>query len=77
MNTSVNWIAAYNQLFSLLDRKDTPAYHSGGDFLRIVQQVDPGSPSYNQLIPLRQQQGKSTSRKDYYWDVIRELPGRP
>ena len=74
MNTSVNWIAAYNQLFSLLDRKDTPAYHSGGDFLRIVQQVDPGSPSYGQLIPLRQQQGKSTSRKDYYWDVIRELP---
>ena len=74
MNTSVNWIAAYNQLFSLLDRKDTPAYHSGGDFLRIEQQVDPGSPSYGQLIPLRQQQGKSTSRKDYYWDVIRELP---
>jgi hypothetical protein len=74
MNASINWIAAYNQLFSLLDRKNFPTYYSGGDFLRMVQQVDPSSPSYKQLIQLRQQQGKSTSRKDYYWDVIHELP---
>jgi hypothetical protein len=40
----------------------------------MVQQVDPGSPSYEQLIQLRNQQGKSTSRKSYYWDMIRELP---
>jgi len=74
MNSSVNWIAAYNRLFCLLDTKDSPMYHSGGNFLRMVQQVDPGSPSYEQLIQLRQQQGKSTSRKSYYWDTIRELP---
>lgn len=73
MNSSVNWIAAYNRLFILLDKKNTPTYHGGPSFLRMVQQVDPGSPSYEQLIPLRNQQGKSTSRKSFYWDTIMEL----
>ena len=57
---SVNWIAAYNRLFILLDRKDTPTYYGGPTFLRTVQQVDPGSPSYELLLPQRQSQGKST-----------------
>ena len=73
MNSSVNWIAAYNRLFILLDRKDTPIYFSGPSFLRMLQQVDPSSPSYEQLIPLRNQQGKSTSRKSFFWDMIMEL----
>lgn len=74
MTSSVNWIAAYNRLFVLLDRNGTPTYYSGPNFLRMVQQVDPGSPSYEQLIPLRNQQGKSTSRKSFYWDTILALP---
>lgn len=74
MTSSVNWIAAYNCLFALLDRKDSPTYCSGPSFLRLVQQVDPRSPSYEQLIPLRNQQGKSTSRKSFYWDTILALP---
>lgn len=74
MKEGVNWIAAYNRLFILLDRKDSPTYYSGPSFLRTVQQVDPGSPSYEQLIPVRQRQGKSTSRKSFYWDIILGLP---
>jgi hypothetical protein len=74
MNTPVNWIAAYNRLFILLDKSGTPTYFSGPAFLRMVQQVDAGSPSYEQLIPLRNQQGKSTSRKSFYWDIILGLP---
>jgi hypothetical protein len=74
MTSSVNWIAAYNRLFILLDRSNTPTYYSGPNFLRMVQQVDPGSPSYEQLMPLRNQQGKSTSRKSFYWDTILALP---
>lgn len=74
MSGGVNWIAAYNRLFILLDRSGTPTYYSGPNFLRMVQQVDPGSPSYDQLIPLRNQQGKSTSRKSFYWDIILGLP---
>ncbi|KIN89098.1 hypothetical protein [Thauera sp. SWB20] len=71
--SSINWIAAYNRLFILLDRSGTPTYYSGPSFLRMVQQIDPGSPNYEQLIPLRQSQGKSTSRKSFYWDVIQAL----
>lgn len=74
MSGEVNWISAYNRLFILLDRKDTPTYCSGPSFLRMVQQVDTGSPSYEQLMPLRTQQGKSTSRKSFYWDTILALP---
>lgn len=73
MNQSINWIGAYNRLWILLDRSGTPTYYSGPSFLRMVQQVDPDAPSYEQLIPLRQSQGKSTSRKSFYWDVIQGL----
>ena len=73
MSQCINWIRAYNRLWLLLDRNGTPTYYSGPSFLRMVQQVDPGSPSYEQLIPLRQSQGKSTSRKSFYWDVINGL----
>lgn len=72
--SSVNWIAAYNRLFVLLDRSGTPTYYSGPNFLRMAQQVDPGVPSYNQLLQLRQRQGKSTSRRDFYWDIIQDIP---
>ena len=71
MNT--NWISAYNRLFAVLNREG-PTYFSGANFLRMVQAVDAGSPSYQQLLPIRQKEGKSTSRKDFYWDVIQALP---
>lgn len=74
MNSSVNWIAAYNRLFILLDRRESSTYCSGPSFLRVVQQIDPGSPSYEQLLSHRQSQGKSTSRKSFYWDTILALP---
>ena len=71
---TVNWIAAYNRLFILLDRKDSATYCSGPSFLRMAQQVDPGIPSYEQFIPLRQSQSKSTSRKSFYWDIVQGFP---
>ena len=40
----------------------------------MAQQVDPGSPNYQQLLQLRQQQGKTSSRKDFYWDILQEFP---
>ena len=74
MNASANWIAAYNYLFAAFNSENQALYVGGSTFCRMVQQVDPGSPSYQQLIALRQQQGKSTSRKDFYWDLIQGLP---
>lgn len=72
--SSINWIAAYNRFFILWDRKDSPTYLSGPSFLRFVQQIDPGAPSYEQLMSIRNSQGKSTSRKSFYWDVVMALP---
>ncbi len=71
---SVNWIAAFNYLFAALNKEDKALYVSGPTFCRMVQQVDPGSPSYQQLMQLRQSQGKSSSRKDFYWDLIQGQP---
>lgn len=68
-----NWIAAYNRLLLIIDRSGEPTYISGPSFLRIAQQVDIGIPSYSQFIQLRNQSGKSTSRKDFYWDVIQSF----
>lgn len=70
---AVNWIAAFNRLFVLLNREGA-TYCSGPNFLRMAQQVDPGSPNYQQLLQLRQQQGKTSSRKDFYWDILQEFP---
>ncbi len=70
---SVNWIAAFNYLFPVLNRNGAPTYCSGPDFCRVLQQVDPGSPSYEQLIPLLQGRGKSTLRKSFYWEMLQEL----
>lgn len=67
---SVNWVAAYNRLFPIIDKLGTPTYLSGPKFLLVAQQIDAGIPPYLRFIQLRNQSGKSTSRKDFYWDVI-------
>lgn len=68
---AINWIKVYNRLFTIIN---TPGdtYYSGSQFLDLVREVDEDTPSYKQLIDSRNQQGKGTSRKDYYLDVISE-----
>lgn len=43
-------------------------------FCRMIQQVAPNFPSYQQLLTLGQQQDKPTSRKDYSSESIQGLP---
>jgi hypothetical protein len=69
---SVNWIIAYNRLFEIINT-DGDTYYSGSAFLRMAQEVDDSIPSYAQFIEMRNQKGLSTSRQDYYWDVINTL----
>ncbi len=69
---SVNWIAAYNRLFKIINEQGV-TYYSGPEFIRMAQQVDDGIPNYNQFIQMRNQRGQSTSRKDFYWDTINSL----
>jgi len=69
---SVNWITAYNRLFKLIN-SEGDTYYSGASFLQMAQQVDDSIPSYTLFIQMRNQRGLSTSRKDFYWDVINGL----
>jgi hypothetical protein len=66
----MNWLAAFSRLFLLLNKKDTPAYHSGVDFIKVIQQYDQGQPDYSLYIKDRNARGLSNSRKDFYWDII-------
>ena len=64
-----NWTAPYNRLFTLLDRQG-PTYHGGPAFIRMAQQIDQDIPNYRQLLDQRASRGKSSSRRDYYWDIF-------
>lgn len=69
---SINWISAFNRLFSILDRGgDT--YYSGPSFIKMAQQVTSDLPDYQTYIDSRNKQGKSTTRRHFYWDIIETL----
>ena len=70
----MNWAAVFNRLFELIDSSGTSNYFSGGRYLGKVREFDPYFPTYQQFIEQRRAEGKSTSRKDYYYDIFMSLP---
>ena len=68
----INWTGVYNRLWRLIDAKGN-CYFSGPRFLNIIREVNLDLPSYNQLIDERRVAGKSTTRRDYFYDVLMEL----
>ncbi|MCK5461289.1 hypothetical protein KAI58_04870 [Candidatus Gracilibacteria bacterium] len=68
----MSFLTSYTLLFELLN--DEKTYYSGSDFLKVLKSVYSGIPSYTQLIKYRRKKGLSTSRKDYYYDVLLEMP---
>mgnify|MGYP000606150440 CR=1 FL=1 len=70
----MNWIEIYNRLFELINiQGDTATYYSGPRFINTVREFDPYFPDYNQFIEQRNREGKSTSRKIFYYDILFEL----
>ena len=69
----MQWISAYSHLFNILNKTETPAYHSGSEFIKVVQNFDHGLPDYSLYIEERKRLAKSTSRKDFYWDILKNL----
>lgn len=67
-----NWIAPYNRLFTLINSEGV-TYYGGPAFLRMAQQIDERVPNYPQLLEIRQKEGKSNSRKDFYWDIFQSF----
>ncbi|MGR5308173.1 hypothetical protein ACPV5E_25475, partial [Vibrio mediterranei] len=69
----MQWISAYSRLFSMLDKTGSPAYHSGSAFIKVVQQFDRGLPGYSLYIEERNRLKQSTTRRDFYWDILQNL----
>jgi hypothetical protein len=48
----------------------TRPHFSGPRFINTVKEFEPYFPDYNQFIEQRNKEGKSTSRKIYYYDIL-------
>ena len=70
---SLNWRGIYNRLFSLINVQSTPAYFGGPRFITKLQDFDPNVPGYADLLAERNRAGASTSRKDYFYDLMMQL----
>jgi hypothetical protein len=75
---ALNWTAIWNRVFKLIDAQGLASYHSGGRFIRAVQEVDPYFPNYTEYIEQRRKADQSTTRRDFYRDIFLGLdePGR-
>ena len=72
--TQANWIEIFNRLFELINNKeDIATYFSGPKFIDLVKKRVPYHPDYTQFIELRNQEGKTTSRKIFYYDILSGL----
>ena len=70
----MNWIQIYNRLFEVINiQDDASTYFSGPRFINTLKEFNKYHPDYYQYIELRNEQGKSTSRKIYFYDLIMDL----
>ncbi|HXU36499.1 MAG TPA: hypothetical protein VN937_09060 [Blastocatellia bacterium] len=65
----MNWTIIFNRLFEIIDQQG-PNYFSGPRFLRFVKELDPYFPDYYQYIEQRKGENKSTTRKNYFYDLL-------
>ena len=68
----MNWTIIFNRLFEIINNQDNEAYYAGTRFLKIINEVNYATPSYMNYIEQRRNQGKGTSRRDYYYDLLME-----
>jgi len=67
------WVEIFNRLFELInDQKNGLTYFSGPRFIMVVKEVIPYHPDYSQFLELRNQEGRSTSRKIFFYDILME-----
>lgn len=59
-----DWNAAYNKLYKFLDS------YTGSKFMEKVKEIDPDLPSYTNYIKQREAAGQSTTKRDYFKDIL-------
>jgi len=69
---AINWTGIWNRLWRIIDSPGA-CYFSGGRFLRVVGEVSLDLPAHGELIESRRAAGRSTSRKDYFRDILMDL----
>jgi hypothetical protein len=63
-----DWTAAYRRLYKFLDG------YTGSQFIKTIQQVDPDLLDYMDYIEKRRKEDKSTTKKDYFKDILLSYP---
>ncbi|RYZ91086.1 MAG: TIR domain-containing protein [Proteobacteria bacterium] len=72
--TQRTWVEIYNRLFELVNNQsDTATYFSGPRFINTVRKTLTYHPTYEQFMAIRKKEGRSTTRKDYYYDILFEM----
>ena len=64
----IDWTPAYKRLYKFLDG------YTGSQFIKKVQEVDPDLLDYNDYIQKRRDEEKSTTKKDYFKDILLSYP---
>lgn len=72
---NTNWIVAWNKLWNLIGTQGKTYYISGPTYLQLIGEIDNSiETNYNRYIEYRNDKGLSTSRRDYYRDLLDGLP---
>lgn len=69
----MNWIEVYNRLFEIIN-ENGPDYYSGSRYISIAREFDPYFADYTQYIEDRRMNRQSTSRKDFFRDILLGFP---
>ncbi|MBC8488349.1 MAG: hypothetical protein H8D45_20170 [Bacteroidetes bacterium] len=64
----IDWTRLYNRLFRKIDGDGL--YFSGPKFIEHVKGIDLDFPDYYQYLELRRNEGKNTSRRIYFFDIL-------
>jgi len=70
--TMVNWNAVYKRICELMDVPGE-TYFSGSRFIRKIQEFDEFQLDYTEYIQERKAAGQSTTRRDFYKDILKAL----
>ena len=68
---NTNWIGAWNKLWNLIDVQGKTYYITGPTYLQLIGEIDNSiETNYKRYIEYRNNKGLSTSRRDYYRDLL-------
>ena len=73
--SQVSEMMEYNKFFNSLSKdKESTVYIKGSTFINIARQYNESIPKYGKYIELRREDGLSTSRRDFFKDILDMFP---